>query len=101
MHLVLLTHIVRSSIILMVLLEPLWILLTVLHRWHIRRVLRSNHSSATLNIVDAEAREIGDDLPIAAYPPSKARAEGATHTPGLLTTILWAEHARLFPFLLT
>jgi len=66
MHLVLLAHIVRSSIILMVLLEPLRILLSVLLHWKVRRVLRSKRSRATLNIVDAEAREIGDDLPIAA-----------------------------------
>jgi len=66
MQVVLLTHIARSSIILMVLLEPLRILLTVLHCWHIRRVLRSKHGRATLNIVDAEAREIGDELAVAA-----------------------------------
>ena len=66
MHLTLLTHIVRSSILLVVLLEPLRILLRLLHRWHIRRVLRSKAGRATLNIVDAEAKGIGDDLAIAA-----------------------------------
>ena len=86
MHLVLLVHVVRSSIILMVLLEPLRILLGVLHRWHmsraqrcagatsddvrdtrVRQVLRSKAGRATLNIVDAEAKEIGDDLAIAVF----------------------------------
>ncbi len=66
MHLVLIGHVVRSSLILMLLLEPLRFILLILHRWKIRQLIKSERGRITLSIVDAEAKEIGDDLAIAA-----------------------------------
>lgn len=65
MHLTLIAHVVRSSLIMMMLIEPLHFVL-LLHRWKIRQLIKSGRGRVTLSIVDAEAKEIGDDLAIAA-----------------------------------
>lgn len=66
MHLTLIAHVVRSSLIMMMLIEPLHFVLRLLHRWKIRQLIKSGRGRVTLSIVDAEAKEIGDDLAIAA-----------------------------------
>jgi len=66
MHLMLIAHVVRSSLIMMMLIEPLHFVLRLLHRWKIRQLIKSERGRVTLSIVDAEAKEIGEDLAIAA-----------------------------------
>ncbi len=62
MHMALITHIVRSSIFLMLILEPIRLLLLTFHKWQFRSIIKSKRSRKLFLNVDAEANEIGSEL---------------------------------------
>ena len=67
MHLTMLTHIVRSSIILMIIVEPLRIILQLLHKWQQvrQKYVVGRRAQTRWSVVDAEANGIGMDTALA------------------------------------
>lgn len=62
MHFIVFAHIIRSSIILMLLSESIRIILKIFHQWkQVRNHIASGRTKKQWNIVDAEANEIGND----------------------------------------
>ncbi len=66
MHVAFTLHIMRSSIVLMLIFEPLRILMQILHQsQQVKRRLQGKKSRDKFIIVDAEANGIGSDLAVA------------------------------------